>query len=80
MVASSSTGDKKKKARSFPKIMKSKGYTVLFLKSGCGTVVHKTSLTVGQISTVGEARTDWLMSPFEDTDDIITLCSKEKSL
>ena len=78
MIASSSTGDKKKDARSFPKLMKSKGYTVLFVKKSCGTVVHKAATTIGNVYTVGDNSTEWNMSQFQDTDDIITLCSKEK--
>ena len=76
MVASSSTSGKK--ARAFPKLMKDKGYTVLFDREGEGTVVHKGKLTIGKVYTVCEYRSDWNMAPFEDTDDIITLCSKEK--
>lgn len=78
MIASSSTGDKKTKARSFPKLMKSKGYTVLFVSKGQGTVIHKSELTIGNIHMVGDYIPDWIMSQFEDTDDTITLCSKEK--
>ena len=78
MISSSSTADKKKEARSFPKLMKGGGYTVLFLNTCCGTVIHKGKTTTGKVYTVGEYTTDWNMSFFKDTDDAITLCSKEK--
>ena len=80
MISSSSTADKKKEVRSYPKIMKGKGYTVLFTKNCRGTVIHKDAATFGKVLAVGDYCTDWCMKDFKETDDTIRLCSKEKGV
>lgn len=78
MIASSSTGDKIKKKRSYPKLMRSDSLVVLFTKEGVGTVVHKHRLN-NKLYTVGDHVSCWMMENFQETDEVITLCSKEKS-
>lgn len=50
-------------------------HVVLFVDTRVGTVIHKKKL-VGTWM-VGDHSVSWVMSKFKDTDEAITLCSKE---
>ena len=65
----------KKKPKSFPKLMKTEQYVVLFSHKYRGTVVHK--LALGGQFTVGFHSSDWDITHFKDTDETVTLCSAE---
>ena len=75
MIKTECIVSKMKSPRSFPKVMKSRINTVLFTKSGIGTVIHKSKLEGRDM--VGDHSTDWEMAGFKDTDDKITITSKE---
>ena len=73
MISTSSTGTGVFK--NFPKLMTDGTHVVLFVDTGEGTVIHKKKLVGTWL--VGDHRAEWVMSKFKDTDEAITLCSKE---
>ena len=75
MIKTECIVSKMKSPRSYPKVMKNNIYTVLFIKSGVGTVIHKSKIAGDNM--VGDHSSIWDMVSFKDTDDKITITSKE---
>jgi hypothetical protein len=75
MIKTECIVSKLESSRSFPKVMTRSQYTVLFTKSGVGTVIHKNALEGTYM--VGDHQDTWNMSDFKDTDNKITITSKE---
>lgn len=73
MIGTSSTGNDTPKV--FPKLMTDGVHVVLFTKEKRGTIVHKKKCVGTRF--VGDCKSNWVMHTFRDTDEIITLCSKE---